>query len=104
MRIRIVPVAAGLATAAGLAITGAFPASAEATATPSASATAYGQAPKGMAGEGGAQASPHGNGNTDPPCRCATRDPLTGDGAARVAAGSPRAPHRKRMVICLVLV
>ena len=75
MRIRIVPVAAGLATAAGLAITGAFPATAEATATPSASSTAYGQAPKGMAGEGGAQASPHGNGNTDPPCRCETTRP-----------------------------
>ena len=90
--IRIVPVAAGLAAAAGLAITGASPASAEATATPSVSAKAYGQARQNLAGEGSAPASPHDG--TDPTMPIRDRDVLTGDGAASVpAAASPRVAH-----------
>ena len=96
MKIRIVPVAAGPATAAGPAITGASPASAEATVTPSASATAYGQARKGRVGEGGAQASLHGNGDTDPtmsPRDDETYRPATERPGVDVAR--PRAPHRR---------
>jgi len=94
VKIRIVPVAAGLAAAAGLAITGASLANAEATATPSSSAPVYGQtspgqAPQGMPGEGGDQAPPRGNGNTDPskPMRDDEKL-LTGDVAAKVTAAA----------------
>ena len=94
MKIRIVPVAAGLAAAAGLAITGASLANAEATPAPSSSAPAYGQsslgqAPQGVPGEGGNQAPPQGNGNTDPskPMRD-DETLLTGDVAAKVTAAA----------------
>lgn len=92
MKIRIVPVAAGLAAATGLAITGASLANAEATTSAgvaNASVAAYGegQQPPGQPPEGGSTATepPHGNGNADPgkPMRD-DEELLTGDVAARV--------------------
>ena len=82
MKIRIVPVAAGLAAAAGIAITGASLASADAT-SPTATGAAYGQVAPGQ-GE-----APQGNGNTDPskPMR-SDETLLTGDVAAKVTAAA----------------
>lgn len=79
MKIRIVPVAAGLAAATGIALAGASLASADTT-TPSSAATAYGQSAP-------AQGSP--NGNTDPskPMR-SDETLLTGDVAAKVTAAA----------------
>ena len=87
MKIRIVPVAAGLAAAAGIAITGASLANA-APAT-STAATAYtapqhnGEVPSGQ--------PPRGNGNTDPskPMR-SDEKLLTGDVAAKVTAAAKK--------------
>lgn len=88
MKIRIVPVAAGLAAATGIALAGASLASADTTTQPSA-ATAYGQsAPaQGEAPAGAGQGSP--NGNTDPskPMR-SDETLLTGDVAAKVTAAA----------------
>lgn len=82
MKIRIVPVAAGLAAAAGIAITGASLASADAT-SPTSTGAAYGQVAPGQ-GE-----APQGNGNTDPskPMR-SDETLLTGDVAAKVTAAA----------------
>ena len=82
MKIRIVPVAAGLAAAAGIAITGASLASADAT-SPTSTGAAYGQVTPGQ-GE-----APQGNGNTDPskPMR-SDETLLTGDVAAKVTAAA----------------
>jgi hypothetical protein len=84
VRIRIIPVAAGLAAAAGLAITGASLASAHIGTVPSASAAtsaAYADSEPDQA--------PLGNGNTDPskPMR-ADEQLLTGDVAAQVMAAA----------------
>ncbi|MGO4340135.1 hypothetical protein [Pedococcus sp. 2YAF34] len=83
MKIRIVPVAAGLAAAAGIALTGASLASAD-TSTPAASTASYGASAP-AAGEAPAAA----NGNTDPtkPMR-SDETLLTGDVAARVTAAA----------------
>lgn len=80
MKIRIVPVAAGLAAAAGIALTGASLASADAT-SPTSTVAAYGQVAPGEA--------PQGNGNTDPskPMR-SDETLLTGDVAAKVTAAA----------------
>lgn len=80
MKIRIVPVAAGLAAAAGIAITGASLASADAT-SPTSTVAAYGQVAPGEAAQG--------NGNTDPskPMR-SDETLLTGDVAAKVTAAA----------------
>ncbi len=82
MKFRIVPFAAGLAVASGIAITGASLASAD----PVASAAAYGQGSP-AAGESGT--APDGNGNTDPskPMR-SDEQLLTGDTAAKVTAAA----------------
>ena len=75
MKIRIVPVAAGLAAAAGLAVTGAFLATAEATTPPQRSprhTVRHGRARQGREGEGGGQASPTATATPTPPCRRAT--------------------------------
>jgi hypothetical protein len=83
MKIRIVPVAAGLAAAAGIALTGASLASAD-TSTASASTAAYAQsAPAQGSAPGNA------NGNTDPskPMR-SDETLLTGDVAAKVTAAA----------------
>ncbi|MDR6865415.1 hypothetical protein [Phycicoccus sp. 3266] len=87
MKIRIVPVAAGLAAAAGIAITGASLANA-APAT-STVATAY-TAPQGSGEMPGGQ-PPRSNGNTDPskPMRSDERL-LTGDVAAKVTAAAKK--------------
>lgn len=87
MKIRIVPVAAGLAAAAGIAITGASLANA-APAT-STAATAY-TAPQGSGEVPGGQPS-RGNGNTDPskPMR-SDEKLLTGDVAAKVTAAAKK--------------
>lgn len=84
MKIRIVPVAAGLAAATGIAITGASLASAE-PATSTSSVAAYGQtAPSGEVPSGATA-----NGNTDPskPMR-SDEKLLTGDVAAKVTAAA----------------
>jgi len=80
MKIRIVPVAAGLAAAAGIALTGASLASADAT-SPTSTTAAYGQVTAGEAAQG--------NGNTDPskPMR-SDETLLTGDVAAKVTAAA----------------
>lgn len=80
MKIRIVPVAAGLAAAAGIALTGASLASADAT-SPTSTVAAYGQVAPGEAAQG--------NGNTDPskPMR-SDETLLTGDVAAKVTAAA----------------
>ena len=82
MKIRIVPVAAGLVAAAGIAITAASLASADPT-SPTSTLAAYGQAAPGQ-GE-----APQGNGNTDPskPMR-SDETLLTGDVAAKVTAAA----------------
>ena len=82
MKIRIVPVAASLAVGAGIAITGASLASADAT-SPTSTGAAYGQVAPGQ-GE-----APQGNGNTDPskPMR-SDETLLTGDVAAKVTAAA----------------
>ena len=82
MKIRIVPVAAGLAAAAGIAITGASLASADPT-SPTSTTAAYGQAAPGQG------KAPQGNGNTDPskPMR-SDETLLTGDVAAKVTAAA----------------
>jgi hypothetical protein len=95
VKIRIIPVAAGLAAAAGLAITGASLASAQNGTVPSAAAAtsaAYAdgepdQAPLGNGAQG--NGAPQGNGNTDPskPMR-ADEQLLTGDVAAKVTAAA----------------
>jgi hypothetical protein len=82
VKIRIIPVAAGLAAAAGLALTGASLANAEnatTTSTTPSPGIAYGQAQTGT--------PPSGKGNTDPskPLRD-DEQLLTGDAAARVTA------------------
>ncbi len=83
MKIRIIPVAAGLAAAAGLAITGASLASAESGTATTAVASAYGQTQQGES------APPNANGNTDPskPMR-SDEKLLTGDVAAKVTAAA----------------
>ena len=82
MKIRIVPVAAGLAAAAGIALTGASLASADAT-SPTSTVAAYGH---GAPGQGEPS---QGNGNTDPskPMR-SDETLLTGDAAAKVTAAA----------------
>ena len=82
MKIRIVPVAAGLAAAAGIAITGAS--LANAATTTSIAATAY-TAPQ-QNGEVPSGQPPRGNGNTDPskPMR-SDETLLTGDFASPIA-------------------
>jgi hypothetical protein len=82
MKIRIVPVAAGLVAATGIAITAASLASADPT-SPTSTVAAYGQAAPGQ-GE-----APQGNGNTDPskPMR-SDETLLTGDVAAKVTAAA----------------
>ncbi|TPG19621.1 hypothetical protein [Pedococcus bigeumensis] len=82
MKIRIVPVAAGLVAAAGIAITAASLASADPT-SPTSTLAAYGQVAPGQ-GE-----TPQGNGNTDPskPMR-SDEKLLTGDVAAKVTAAA----------------
>ena len=82
MKIRIIPVAAGLAAATGIAITGASLANAEASTTTPA---AYSQATQGTQGT----PAPQGNGNTDPskPMR-SDEQLLTGDVAAKVTAAA----------------
>jgi hypothetical protein len=86
VKIRIVPVAAGLAAAAGIAITGASLASADPT-SPTSTAAAYGQAPGQAAAQQGE--APQGNENTDPskPMR-SDETLLTGDAAAKVTAAA----------------
>ncbi|GAB3447191.1 hypothetical protein GCM10027517_30630 [Phycicoccus ginsengisoli] len=87
MKIRIVPVAAGLAAAAGIAITGASLASAApATSTAAAAYTAPQQG-----GAAGHVQAPMGNGNTDPskPMR-SDEKLLTGDVAAKVTAAAKK--------------
>jgi hypothetical protein len=81
VKIRIIPVAAGLAAAAGLAITGASLASAE-SGTATTAASSYGQTQ-------GESAPPNANGNTDPskPMR-SDEKLLTGDVAAKVTAAA----------------
>ena len=83
MKIRIVPVAAGLAPTAGIALTGASLASAD-TSTPAASSAAYGASAP-AAGEVPTAA----NGNTDPtkPMR-SDETLLAGDVAAKVSAAA----------------
>ena len=83
MKIRIVPAAAGLAAAAGIAITGASLASADNT---TAAPAAYGQSTAPATGEAGA---PQGNGNTDPtkPMR-SDETLLTGETKAKVTAAA----------------
>jgi hypothetical protein len=82
MKSRIVPVAAGLVAATGIAITAASLASADPT-SPTSTVAAYGQADPGQ-GE-----APQGNGNTDPskPMR-SDETLLTGDVAAKVTAAA----------------
>jgi hypothetical protein len=82
MKIRIVPVAAGLVAATGIAITAASLASADPT-SPTSTVAAYGQAAPDQ-GE-----APRGNGNTDPsrPMR-SDETLLTGDVAAKVTAAA----------------
>ena len=82
MKIRTVPVAAGLVAAAGIAITAASLASADPT-SPTSTLAAYGQVAPGR-GE-----TPQGNGNTDPskPMR-SDEKLLTGDVAAKVTAAA----------------
>jgi hypothetical protein len=84
MKIRIVPVAAGIAAAAGIAITAASLASAD-PATPVVTA-AYGQTAPQRTAE-----APNGNGNTDPsrPMR-SDETLLTGNTAAKVTAAAKR--------------
>ena len=85
MKIRIVPVAAGLAAAAGIAITGASLANA-APAT-STAATAY-TAPQGSGEMPGGQ-PPRSNGNTDPSKPMRTDEHLlTGTTASKVTAAA----------------
>jgi predicted nucleic acid-binding Zn-ribbon protein len=80
MKVRIVPVAAGLAAAAGIALTGASLASADST-SPTSTTAAYGQVTP--------EEAPQGNGNTDPskPMR-SDETLLTGDVAAKVTAAA----------------
>ena len=82
MKIRIVPVAAGIVAAAGIAITAASLASADPT-SPTSTLAAYGQVAPGQ-GE-----APQGNGNTDPskPMR-SDETLLTGDVATKVTAAA----------------
>jgi hypothetical protein len=82
MKIRIVPVAAGLVAAAGIAITAASLASADPT-SPTSTLAAYGQVAPGQ-GE-----TPQGNGNTDPskPMR-SDEKLLTGNVAAKVTSAA----------------
>ena len=83
MKIRIIPVAAGLAAAAGLAITGASLASAESGTATTAVASGYGQTQQGES------APPNANGNTDPSTPMRSDEKLlTGDVAAKVTAAA----------------
>jgi uncharacterized secreted protein with C-terminal beta-propeller domain len=87
MKIRIVPVAAGLAAAAGIALTGASLASAD-TNPASASTAAYAQSAPAQ-GSAPGNANGNANGNTDPskPMR-SDETLLTGDVAAKVTAAA----------------
>ena len=82
MKIRIVPVAAGLVAATGIAITAASLASADPT-SPTSTVAAYGH------GAPGQREPSQGNGNTDPskPMR-SDEKLLTGDVAAKVTAAA----------------
>ena len=83
MKIRIVPAAAGLAAAAGIALTGASLASAD-TSTPAASTSAYSSS-----GPAAGEAPVAPNGNTDPSKPVGSDETLlTGDVAARVTAAA----------------
>ena len=88
MKIRIIPVAAGLAAATGIAITGASLANAATTTSPAA-ATAY-TAPQ-QNGEMPSGTPPQANGNTDPskPMR-SDEKLLTGEVAAKVTAAAKK--------------
>jgi hypothetical protein len=93
VKIRIIPVAAGLSAAAGLAIAGASLANANAGSAPAASASAYapGQGEPTPPSQGGTPglAPPHANGNPDP--SQPTRDDaklLIGDGATNVTTAA----------------
>jgi hypothetical protein len=85
VKIRIVPVAAGLAAATGIAITGASLANADARTA--AVPAAYGQAAPPTTGESGQ--GPQGNGNTDPtkPMR-SDETLLTGETKTKVTAAA----------------
>ena len=87
MKIRIIPVAAGLATAAGLAITGASLANADAGTATASSYSAPGPERSGPPAQG--DTPPNANGNSDPSTPMRDDEQLlTGDIAARVTAAA----------------